>query len=112
MAISQQAVGMAERVDQFKDRIIVNDQVHERLLSKTNLTLDKVIKLLKTNKAVHFQTQDKVVPRDSMMQAINTHLQRKPEKETRELADNSDSLQKRCCNHSRGMYSEKKLACL
>ena len=83
----------------IRDRLvsgILNDQVHEKLLSKTDLTLNKAIKLLKTSEATHFQAQDMTVPRGSTVQAINTHLQRKPEKGKRQLAGNFDSSQKPC----------------
>ena len=45
----------------IRDRLvsgILNDQACEKLLSKTDLTLDKAIKLLKTSEATHFQAQD------------------------------------------------------
>ena len=87
---------------------ILNDQVREKLLSKTDLTLAKAIKLLKTSEATHFQAQDMAVPGVSTVQAINTHLQRKPEKGTRQLAGNPDSSQKPChyCDRRRAFKKE------
>ena len=87
---------------------ILNDQVSEKLLSKADLTLAKAIKQLKTSEATHFQAQDMAVPGVSTVQAINTHLQRKPEKGTRQLAGNPDSSQKPChyCDRRRAFKKE------
>ena len=83
----------------IRDRLvsgILNDQVREKLLSKTDLTLAKAIKLLKTSEATHFQAQDMAVPRVSTVQAINTRSQQKPQKGTRQVTSNLDSSQKPC----------------
>ena len=83
----------------IRDRLvsgILNNQVREKLLSKTDLTLAKAIKLLKTSEATHFQAQDMAVPGVSTVQAINTRSQQKPQKGTRQVTSNLDSSQKPC----------------
>ena len=70
MAIIKQADwcqygGLTEEL--IRDRLvsgILNDQIRETLLSKTDITLDKATKLLKTSEVTHFQAQDMAVPGD------------------------------------------------
>ena len=82
--------------DEFvRDRLvsgILSDQAREKLLSKTDLTLAKAIKLLKSNEATHFQAQDMAVPGVSTVQTVNTLPQKKL---TRRVTGN-DSSQKPC----------------
>ena len=79
---------------------------------KTDLTLAKAIKLLKTSEATNFQAQDMAVPRVSTVQAINTRSQQKPQKGTRQVTSlsNLDSSQK-LCRYCGKRHAFRKEAC-